>query len=212
MMTFAMICNYMMATIPSFDLGPPPSPPSTTTPIPHKTSRRLPADDTLSCLSPSSPQHPNIPSPASSTSPVTPPGYEGDGAKTVSSCGPNNMRYRAATSHHHTTTSTCASLPRKHESPSTQPLLTTPPHLGTNDYGSSHRTIHSLTLVHAVPTAIYSLTLVCAIPTLPILDFPAVHCTQFGSHFFPICRRLFPVTTIHLGCLFHVSLLRTMVS
>ena len=90
--------NNIPTAIPSFGPGAPPSPPSTTSPVPpEKSTRRssvgtYPAqmDPPLLPTPPSS--HSNIPSPANSMSPVTPPNYEGDSAKIVSSAGSNIMQ------------------------------------------------------------------------------------------------------------------------
>ena len=84
--------------IPSFGPGAPPSPPSATSSIPsEKSSRRssvesypTPTDVPQLPTPPSS--HSNVPSPANSMSPATPPNYEGDSAKIVSSATSNTMQ------------------------------------------------------------------------------------------------------------------------
>ena len=82
----------------SFGPGAPPSPPSSNALIPpEKLSRRLLADPyPTSADVPQLPTPPascsNVPSPANSVSPATPPNYEGDGAGIVSSGGSNTMQ------------------------------------------------------------------------------------------------------------------------
>jgi hypothetical protein len=84
--------------IPSFGPGAPPSPPSATSTIPsEKSSRRssvesypTPTDGPQLPTPPAS--HSNVPSPANSMSPATPPNYEGDSAKIVSSAASNTMQ------------------------------------------------------------------------------------------------------------------------
>jgi len=96
--------------IPSFGPGAPPSPPSTTTPtLTDKPSRRSSVDSYPTPTDP--PQlptppayHSNVPSPANSMSPVTPPNYEGNSAKIVFSAGPNTMQIlgdSVSPPHHH---------------------------------------------------------------------------------------------------------------
>jgi hypothetical protein len=87
--------NNIPTAIPSFGPGAPPSPPTTSS-VPDK-SRRTSVDSHPS--HPEPPQlptppatHSNIPSPANSMSPVTPPNYEGDTAKIVSSAGSSIMQ------------------------------------------------------------------------------------------------------------------------
>jgi hypothetical protein len=88
--------NNNPTAIPSFGPGAPPSPPSTTSSTPER-SRRSSSDSNPAQQGP--PQlptppssHSNIPSPANSMSPVTPPNYEGDSAKIVSSAGSHTMQ------------------------------------------------------------------------------------------------------------------------
>jgi hypothetical protein len=84
--------------IPSFGPGAPPSPPSNNAPVPpEKSSRRSSVDPYQTSADvpqlPTPPaSHSNVPSPANSMSPVTPPNYEGDSAKIVSSAGSNTMQ------------------------------------------------------------------------------------------------------------------------
>jgi len=84
--------------IPSFGPGAPPSPTSATSSIPsEKSSRRSSVDlyptPTDAPQLPTPPaSHSNVPSPANSMSPATPPNYEGDSAKIVSSTGSNTMQ------------------------------------------------------------------------------------------------------------------------
>ena len=83
--------NKTPTAIPSFGPGAPAYPPSTSSCIPsEKSSRRssvksypTPMDVPQLLTPPSS--HLNVPSPANTTSPATPPNYEGDNAKTISS-------------------------------------------------------------------------------------------------------------------------------
>lgn len=84
--------------IPSFGPGAPPSPPSTTSPVtPEKSSRRssvdsYPTPTDVPHLPTPPASHSNVPSPENSTPPVTPPNYQGDSAKIVSSVGFNTMQ------------------------------------------------------------------------------------------------------------------------
>jgi len=84
--------------ISSFGPGAPPSPPSATSSIPSENSSRqssvksypTPTDVPQLPTPPSS--HSNVPSPANSMSPATPPNYEGDSAKIVSSATSKMMQ------------------------------------------------------------------------------------------------------------------------
>lgn len=98
--------NNNPTAIPSF--GPaPPSPPSTASSIPHdKSSRRSSVDpypaQTDGPQLPTPPStHSGVPSPANSMSPVTPPNYEGDTAKIVSSAGSNTMHISGVSPPYH---------------------------------------------------------------------------------------------------------------
>ena len=104
--------------IPSFGPGAPPSPPSAASTIPsEKSSRRLSVEsyptptDVLQLPTPPS-SHSNVPSPANSMSPTTPPNYEGDSVKMVSSATSNTMQIsgdNVSPPYHHV--HTCKSSP-----------------------------------------------------------------------------------------------------
>jgi hypothetical protein len=90
--------NNIPTAIPSFGPGAPASPPSTASSIPQEKSSRRSSVDSYAVTTdppqlPTPPaSHSNIPSPANSMSPATPPNYEGDSAKIVSSAGSNTMQ------------------------------------------------------------------------------------------------------------------------
>ena len=89
--------NNIPTAIPSLEPGTPVSPSSTTSSVlADKSSRRSSADtypvppESQLPTPPSS--HSNVPSPVDAMSPATPPNYEGDTAKIVSSAGSNLMQ------------------------------------------------------------------------------------------------------------------------
>ena len=89
--------NNIPTAIPSIGPGAPPSPPSTISSVPtDRSSRRSSADaypvPPESQLPTPPASHSNVPPPVDSMSPATPPNYEGDTAKIVSSTGSNQMQ------------------------------------------------------------------------------------------------------------------------
>jgi len=147
--------NNILTAIPSFGPGTPPSPPSTTSSVPtNKSSRRSSAVPESQLPTPPS-SHSNVPSPVDSMSPATPPNYEGDTAKIVSSAGSNLMQISgdniSPPYHHHHTRKSSSPIPA-HPKSQTQTLDTK--HTSPKKTSSAHQ--HA-----AKPNTVYAFARPC---------------------------------------------------